>query len=110
MNKEEHIIFMIAFFIFTLTVGSGWIEEYLGSTREFASPDARRGLRYSNIGKKDLSAPVQGPVNKTIGTMINIMQKQKTNNDHYLTEKADGSVIEGFAQRRSVAQNRVNMY
>ena len=113
MNKNEHVLFMIAFFIFTLTVGGHWIEEYLGSTRQFSSPDAKRGLRFSDINDKDDNdIPVyQGPVNKTFGDMLNIMQRQKTNNDQYLTSGADkASVIESFVQRRPHSNNRVNMY
>ena len=114
MNKTEHVLFIISLFIFTLLIGSKWIEEYLGKTYRISAHDQINGknIKYTKI-TEGFNNAVQGPVTKSIGDMIHVMQTQKTNNDSFddhLKRKSKNYVIESFVQRRSKSKDRVNIY
>lgn len=108
MNKEEHLLFLICLFIFTLTVGRSWIEEYLGTTYE--------GFESSNIKNPDSNAADDSPVaissefENELESFISSLKTQ-TNNDQFSTQdlQSNRKVLESFAQR-GLKKDQVNIY
>ena len=105
MNKEEHLLFVIILFLFTLTFGKKWMEEYIGHGIENFDPNI-------SLLSAGMSGGNKNEKNKTIeGFSKNF--KQKTNNDKYSTEdaKSKNMVIESFVTRKPTkCSSRINMY
>ena len=107
MNKDEHLIFVIILFLFTLTFGKQWMEEYLGGRRvENFEPGSMALLSSSMTGGDKAKHEVsKEPFSNKF--------HQKTNNDQYSTEniKSKKMVIESFVNRiPTKSSSRINMY
>ena len=82
MNKEEHLLFVIILFLFTLTFGKKWMEEYIGHGIENFDPNiSLLSSRMIGGNKNEKNKTIEG-FTKGFSKKF----KQKTNNDKYSTE------------------------
>ena len=112
MNKEEHLLFLICLFIFTLTVGRSWIEEYLGTTYEgfessnIKNPDSNAADDIADDSPVAISSEFENELESFISSL-----KTQTNNDKFSTQdlQSNRKVLESFAQR-GIKKDQVNIY
>ena len=109
MNKEEHLLFVIILFLFTLTFGKSWMEEYLGSNIENFEGSNNIPALSTMMGGNKQNREFSNPVQEEFKTRL----KQKTNNDKFSTQnnKSTGLVIESFINRKPCKRSsRINMF